>query len=120
MSSRAATVEAKLAFAGSCAASASSFALASAIAARVAVSISAGVFSKRGRERIARLRAAAAWKSATSRKGAAAGSGAAPAAAGPRSADVSTELVRAIIAKPRILSHMGRFISLNCDEEGPC
>ncbi len=46
-------MEAKVAFPGSWAARASSFALAAAIAARVAASISAGVFSKRGRERIA-------------------------------------------------------------------
>src|SRR2546425_4530510 len=116
MSSSAATVEAKLAFAGSWAARASSFAVASAIAARVVASISAGVFSNLGRVRIARLRAAAAWKAATSRKGVAAGSGAAPAAAGPASADIRTGVVRTAITKPRILSHMGWFISLNCEE----
>ena len=108
--------EAKLAFAGSWAARASSFAVASAIAARVVASISAGVFSNLGRVRIARLRAAAAWKAATSRKGVAAGSGAAPADAGPASADIRTGVVRTAITKPRILSHMGWFISLNCEE----
>src|SRR5437867_9212198 len=115
MSSRAATVDAKLAVAGSWAARASSFAVASAIAARVVASISAGVFSNLGRVRIAWLRAAAAWKAATSRKGAEAGSGAAPADAGPESADIRNELASTAITKPRILSHMGWFISLNCD-----